>query len=157
VGGNRSTRSAKQLPTKEMFFTFASLGGGATLTFVGGFAGVLIDADDEAAYISLFVPHDFRALKSLKLLVIPIAANAAMTLRSICNFAHNEEVYNTHEKTVDDSFIAGTNVLHEIDVTDLLDTLVVPLDNNDYVGIKVTRIAGQNTNALIVGVKLRYN
>jgi len=154
--GDRSNRHAKEMPTRCAFYTFASLAGGATLTNLGGFAGVLINANGEQTFLSLFVPHDFRKLKHLCLVLIPREANPAMTIRTVCNFAHDGEVYTTHSKTLDHTFIAALDVVQEIDLTALLDTLIVPLHHNDYIGIEVTRVAGQNTNAMVLGIRLRY-
>lgn len=151
----RSTKHAKELPTKEKFFqTVACSGDG--WAGLGGFYGCEIDGDAEYSYITCHVPHDFNKIVSLVVAIIPRTPLAEMTMTVMVNYAHKGAVYSQHNKTLTKTFLAADNTMTEVDITDLVDLPNATLEMNDYLGIQVSRAAGQNTDALILGARLKY-
>jgi hypothetical protein len=154
------SRHVKQPPTREKFFDVTAVSGGAAaFGGLGGFYGGDLDGDGEYAYIQVHVPHNFAKLKDLKLLIIPTATNAAMTMRITTNYAKPKEPYTQQNKTVDDkTFNAVTNILTEVDITDMVD---LPsnqqLEKNDYLGIAVSRQGGDTLDGVIIGARLKYS
>jgi hypothetical protein len=158
MGGNRSGRSAKELPTKEIFDTPVMAGGNAAFAAKGAHVGVVIDDDDEGAYLEMMCPHDFSKLCELKATVIPLttlAPGTDMTMTVQVDHGRPNELYNQHTKTLEKAFTAVNEVITEVDITDLVDG-TVQLQDTDYIGVKVSRVAGQNANMNFLGVKLKY-
>jgi hypothetical protein len=158
MGGNRSERSAKELPTKEVFEAPVLAGGNAAFAEKGAHAGVVIDDDNEEAYLEMLCPHDFSKLSQLKAVVIPLetlAPDADMTVTVQVDHGRPTELYNQHTKTLAKSFTAVNEIITEVDITDLVDG-TVQLQAIDYIGVKLSRVAGQNANLNFLGVKLKY-
>jgi hypothetical protein len=158
MGGNRSTRSAKQLPTKEVFATPELAGGNAAFGEKGAHVGIVIDDDDEEAYLEMLCPHDFSKLSQLKVAVIPLdtlAPGTDMTMTVQVDHGRPTEPYNQHTKTLAKGFTAVNEIITEVDITDLVDG-TVQLQAKDYIGVKLSRVAGQNANLNFLGVKLKY-
>lgn len=152
----RSSRHVDKWPTMEILYDTMAVAGGAAFGGLGGFYGGDLDADGEYCYIECLVPHDFTSLKNLVLVLIPVATDAAMTLRVTVNYCRAGEPYTMHNKTLDKSFVAVTNVMTEVGITDLVDLPNAGLDKQDYLGISISRQVGQNLDAIIIGARMRY-
>lgn len=151
------TQRIAEAHTKEKFFDATDCAGGAAFGGLGGFYGCDLDADGEYAYVQVHVPHDFAELKDLKLLIIPKAADETMTMRITVNYARAGEPYTQHNKTVDDiTFNAVVNILTEVDISDMVNLPDEKLAANDYLGISVSRQAGDSLDGLVIGARLRY-
>jgi hypothetical protein len=156
MGGNGGARHTDQLATKSKFFDCVACAGNG-MGGLGGFYGCDVDGNGEYAYIQVHTPHDFEKLVALMLAVIPTATVANMTMRVVTNYCRPGEPYTQHNKLIDDkSFTAVQNILTEIDITDLVDLPNGRLDKKDYLGIQVSRQAGDTMDAIVIGAKLRY-
>ena len=153
MAGNRSARHTRRLQaTKDVFFdlTSADVGGN-----VGAFGGGDIDDDDEDAWVDCFLPWDFDDLVEAKVVMIPNITATPMTLRIITNYASAGVGYTDGGETLDKSVNTVAKRITELDIVDCLVTK--SLAPHDYIGVRVGRIGGQNTDALILGVRIRYN
>lgn len=141
------------VPTKEKFYDspYCSVAAEAAL---GGFHGCDVDGDNEYAYINCYLPEDYNALEDIVVVFLGGADLTPMTLRIVTNYCSNGQAYSTHNESVNKSINAVNNQLTELDISDCVD--VAALAAGDYLGVQVSRQAGQNTHAIIVGVRIRY-
>jgi len=154
----RSSRHAEKGPTKEHFQPVEAAAGGSGWAELGAHVGITVDADAEEAYLELHTPHDFKTLDELRVVLIPIATLApgtSMTMTVQVDHGKPNEPYNQHSKTLAKSFVAVANIVTEVDIRDLVDG-TVKLEAEDYMGIKISRASGQNTNALMLGARIKY-
>ena len=162
-----SARHARIPPTREVFYS-PTLGTGAAVK--GAHVGYTIDDQAEYCNIEVLVPWDFKELVDLVLVVIPIttAFQAAMTVSLFCQFAKKNQVY-TENNVVDaatvpiqHSWLAIQDYIQEIDISDMVSKTNIfadrGLEAGDYLGVDAARDAtnGDNTNAVILGVRMRY-
>jgi hypothetical protein len=153
MAGNRSARHTRNLEaTKDIFYDLTSADAGSN---IGAFGGGLVDDDDYDAWIDCYLPWDFDDLVEAKVVMIPQATLTPMTLRIITNYAQAGVGYTDGGETLDKSINTVGNRITELDIADCLDTK--QLAPRDYIGVRVGRIGGQNTNAIVLGVRLRYN
>ena len=142
------------VPTKEKFYDSPWCSGGAECG-LGGFHGCDVDDDDERAYINCCLPEDYHAMQEIELVFIALATLTPMTVTIVTNYCQNGEAYSTHnEPGVDKSINTTLNQLTELDITDCVD--IAPLVAGDYIGVQVWRETGKNTDALIMGVRIKY-
>lgn len=107
----------------------------------------------DIAYICFRVPHDFTAIVSAEVVIIPQFTNAvfALNIRSI--YAAVGEAQNTHvEQDLAGTFDLTIDVLAAIDISGILTALAA----DDEVGIAIERrVAGDNFYTL--GIRFRYS
>ena len=141
------------VPTKEKFYDapYCSV---ADECGLGGFHGCDIDGNGEYAYINCYLPEDYHALEDIEVVLIGGATETPMTMRIVTNYCSNGEAYTTHNELVNKSINVTNNQLTELDISDCVD--VAALAPGDYIGVQVSRQAGQNTHALILGVRIKY-
>jgi hypothetical protein len=153
MAGNRSSKHSRILEaTKELFFPFTY---GDEAWALGAHTGYRINADAEYAYAEGYIPWDFASLVEAKAVFIALATLTPMSFRVVTDYCQAEIGYFQHNDQLNKSVNTVLNRLQEVDVADLLD--VAPLEAEDYVAFQVSRQAGQNTNALFLGVRIRYN
>lgn len=162
-----SARHARIPPTREVFYS-PTTGTGAATT--GAHVGFVIDDQAEDCNIEVMVPWDFKELVELVLVVIPIttAFQAIMTLSVFCQFAKPNQASNENNVVdganvpIQHSWVAVANYIQEINITDMVQRTNQfadrGLEAGDYLGVDVSRDAtnGDNTNANILGVRMRY-
>lgn len=154
------SRHVEHRPTKEVFFQVVSAldqQAGSILTGIGGFGAALVDTDDDFAYVTGYVPHDFDRLEELVLAIIGppnIAPVSPMRIRVVTDYGKAGEAYFEHNEfeAVAQNVVGGR--IYEIDIKGLVD--IRPLEARDYLGVQVARVAGYNTNAYVLGVRLKY-
>ena len=149
----RSTRRSRNLEaTKEVLYvkTYSS-----NDIVKGGFGGGHLAQEGDGVWINCYLPWNFDDLTEAKLVLIPVTTLTPMTLRIITNYGLAGEGYNVGGETLDKSINTVANRITELDIADCLDTR--SLAPKMYIGVQARMHAGQNTNALIIGVKLRYN
>ena len=150
-------RHAEHRPTKEEFFpaTYVSTGEFAPL---GGFSGPDIDATNEFGYTNVLVPWDFDALVAIRLVFIATATQTPMYVRIVTNYAKAGEAYTEHNENADLSINTVLHRLHELNLYDAVD--IRTLEASDYLGVQASRVAAlptENTDMIILGVRIRYN
>lgn len=146
--------------TKEIFYPFLSAGGTATDSVgLGGHTGFRINADDEYAYCECYIPWDFEHLTEGKIALLALETLTPMTLRVVTDYCQNQTVYFQHNNLQNFEINTFLNRVHECDISPALIALTnrAPLEAKDYLGVQVARIAGMNTNAIFLGVRIRYN
>lgn len=152
----RSGKHARIPPTREIFIPASR---GTAGQEKGNHHGYLVHGDTEYAQTEFYVPHDYDGFVEAVLVLIAYEDLAEMTMRVTSNYCAKDEVYNLNVQGPFDVGIAtGTETLHELDISNFIngDATVSPIQAGDYVGVEVERVAGQNTNALILGVRFRY-
>ena len=150
---NREAYHTKQLPTKQVFAPVS--GTDAMFVTYASWSGILVDTDVDAAYIKFLIPWDFKELVSLDVVMIPYAQLVSMSYYVAANWAfpdtsdqtNQENNWHSEENTV-------AHQLRESTIKGCVDTY--PLEANQYLGLMIVRQVGNNTNALILGAKLRY-
>jgi len=149
----RSTRRTRNLEaTKDIFYDVTTADTGDS---TGAFGGGMIDEDDEDAWVDCYIPWDFDDLVEAKVVMIPQLTLTPMTLRIITNYAQAGVGYTDGGETLDKAVNTVALRITEVDIADCLDTK--QLAPKDYIGVRVGRIAGQNTDILVLGVRIRYN
>jgi len=137
--------------TKDLFIPVT---GGTDLVALGAWTGYRLDTDNDYAYVNLFAPHDLNRLESIKLVVLALATLTPQTLRIVSDYARGEEAYFAHNEQVNFALNSRTNVIHELGIDLAYD--LGPVLREDYIGVQASRQAGQNTNLIVLGVRLRY-
>ncbi len=150
---DRTVDNTKQLPTKEVFAQ--AMGADAQFVTYSAWAGQLIDASVEAAYIKFLIPHDFKEIVSLELVMIPYEVLASMSFRvtAVWCFPGTSDLTNQESN----EHAAENTVAHEfteVDIRNCVDAF--PLQPRQYLGLMISRQVGHNMNALVLGAKLRY-
>ena len=125
---------------------------------LGDFTGALVDTDADEAYATILVPWDFGFLMECGVRMIPNAtttAGAPMTLTvdvsspAVGAIHLDNNTSNAHAK------VTTVNLLSEVDIKTQVDR--GRLSVGDRLGFRIHRVAGQNTNALVLGVRFRYH
>ena len=150
---NRDALHTEQLPTKEIFVP--AFGTDNMFTTYASWSGIMVDTNVDAAYMKILIPHDFNAVVSLDVVMIPYATLASMSFYVAANWAFPGTGDQTNQEN--NWHAAESTVFHqltEVDIRNCVDTF--PLQANQYLGIMVVRQVGNNTNALVLGIKLRY-
>jgi len=137
--------------TKELFIPVTS---GTDLVSLGAWTGYRLDTDNDYAYVNLYAPHDLHRLQAIRLVVLPLAALTPMILRIVSDYAAREEAYFMHNEQVNFALNSRTNVIQEVDIGLAYD--LGPVLREDYIGVQASRQSGQNTNLIVLGVRLRY-
>ena len=159
MSAGREGRHAQRPATKEIFYRFVGYSGGnAGYSAVGGHGGVLIDADTEYTYCECYIPHDFKSLVDAKVVFLALATLTPMTFRVITDWCQAEIKYFQHNDGRRKIIGTVLNRVQECDIRPELVSLIGAsgLEAKDYLGVQVSRQAGENTNALFLGVRIRY-
>ena len=146
--------------TKEVFYPFTSTGGqGADTPGLGAFSGVRLDADGEYGYCDCYLPYDFAILVEAKIVLLALATLTPMNFRVVTDYCLAEIGYFQHNNLKNINVATVLNRLQEVNIADALvgSTDNAPLEAKDYLGVQISRQIGQNTNAIFLGVRLRYN
>ena len=157
---NRDARHSRILEaTKEIFAPFT---GGTESFALGGHTGYRINADNEYAYAELYVPWDFMGIEPLKQIAVSflsLATLTPMTFRVVTDWCKAERGYFDHNQLI--NYRVNT-VLNRVQEQNIANAVVglgnnAPLEAGSYLGVQASRQEGQNTNAIFLGVRLRYN
>lgn len=156
----RSSKHARIPPTREIFIPATN---GTEVNVAGTHTGYLIDDDQENALIEIYVPHDYHGLVEMAVVLISGVALTPMTMNISTNYCEKNEVYNRSAwGATQKSINTGLDSLHELDISEFVIegndgvTQRHAIEAGDYIGVAVSRTSGQNTNALILGVRFRY-
>lgn len=150
----RYARHTGQPATKEVFHS-CSMGSDAQA--LGGHHGYLVDAQGEYAYVEIHTPHDFHKLESIVVVLIARATLTPMNMRVMTNYGRAGDWYYYYggaAETEDYRFNVELNRIYELPIHRVVDQ--GPIIAGHYIGIQVSRQAGQNANAIILGAKLKY-
>lgn len=119
--------------------------------------GYLLDDDDEYVLTECYVPHDFHELLEIKLVFVAAATLTPMTLGIQTMYCTVNEDHNLHGYGPGAMSInVFAEHLYELDISEFVLQSPNPIAAGDYIGILANRVAGQNANAVILGVRLRY-
>ena len=161
-------RHARIPPTREVFYS-PTLGTEAVTS--GAHVGYQIEGDTEYCNIEVFVPWDFKELLDLVLVIIPIdtAFQAAMTVSLFCQYAKKNQAYNENNVInaatipIQHSWLAIQDYIQEVDISGMVRSTNTfadrGLEAGDYLGVNAVRDTtnnGDNCNAKILGVRMRY-
>jgi len=148
-----SNRHTKHRPTKEKFFNVVCSSGNGW-SELGAWAGVRVDGDNEYAYITCHIPHDFDKLEEIRLVLLSLATLTPMNLRIVTDYCQAEEAYFEHNELENFNINTVLNRMQELNIEAVVD--IAPIEPGDYLGIQVSRQAGQNTNCIIIGARIKY-
>lgn len=156
--GERHT-SRRLEATKEFFYPFTYGSGGAAAAALGGHTGWLVNGDNQYTYVECFIPWDFKFLTSANLVFLSQDNLTPMTFRIVSNFCRAQEAYSEGNNQVNYAVNTITNVVQVGDISTALVNLGsnAPLQAREYLGVQVSRQPGQNTNAIFLGLRIRYN
>ena len=160
MSAGREGRHAQRPATKEVFYPFVIPQGGADLFATGGHGGIRVDANGEYAYCELYLPHDFHKVIEATVVFLSLAT-LTMTFRVVTNWCQAEADYFQHNNLINYSVGTVLNRVQERDISSALITLggTAGLQAKDYLGVQVSSQAGppaQNTNAMFLGVRIKY-
>jgi len=150
----KNANHTKHRPTKEIFYPSTYAAGGQGMGAIGGFSGPIIDADDEYGYVNCYMPKDYDMGEEIVLVFISRATATPMYMRIVTDYGKNGEAYFEHNELVQLGINTVLNRIQELNLYDAVDT--VRLEAGDYLGIQVRRVAGQNTNLMLLGVRVKY-
>jgi len=136
-------------PTKEIFIPCTY---GTEAFPNGNHPGYRINADNEVALAELVVPHDFHSIREASIIWVAQAAVTGMAFDVLTHFAASGEAADTHSGS---TTVTRTTLLNRL-YRDVFSAALTGLAAGDHVGINVIRASGGNTNAIIIGVRLRY-
>jgi len=153
----RNSKHARIPPTREVFWPAT---GGTESAVKGVHTGYLVNDDQDVAYVEGMVPHDYHGFYECMLVFISGVDLATMTITLDSDYAQAAELC-TLQSQGNFAFTAntvGTNKIDEIDIRNLIngDATARAIIRGDYIGFRVQRVAGQNADALILGVRFRY-
>ena len=154
------TRHTRNLEaTKELFLPFIGGSGGAAFTALGGHAGYRINGNDQYIYCELYMPWDFNTLTEAKVVFLALATLTPMNFRTVTDFCQAESLYFQHNNLTRHEVNTVLNRVQECDISSALIDLAnrAPLQAKDYLGVQISRQAGQSTNAIFLGVRIRYD
>jgi len=163
MSAGREGRHAQRPATKEVFYPFI-IYTDADYYAVGGYGGLRINADTEVIYCTGFIPHDFKSLVDAKVVFMDLATLTPMTFHVVTDWGQAGANYFQHvgqaDKYINTVLPPGQvgGAIQECDISQALRSIPgnAGLEAKDYLGVQVSRVAGQNTNALFLGVKIRY-
>lgn len=119
----------------------------------GFFAGARLTTAGQAAHISFKVPHDFSAITSAEVIVIPMATQAAANWDIESDYGAIGEAYNTHSEA--DAATTYNVVLNQLFAVDISGILTAPPVADDYVGIKLSMMDNAH-DTFVLGVRFKY-
>jgi hypothetical protein len=159
---DRSTRHSRVLEaTKEIFAPIIG-GSGSAYSQLGAFTGYLLNGDGQYAHTVLYIPWDFVGIDSLKQATVSFLAEATltpMTFRVVTDWCKPEHAYFDHNQLVNYNVNTVAIRIQEQSIAEALVALFdnAPLEAGTYLGVQISRQIGQNTNAIFLGVRIRYN
>jgi hypothetical protein len=145
--------------TKEYFYPFLYGTGGAAQSALGGHVGWSIDGDAQYVYAECYIPWDFVKLTEAVVALLAQANLEPMTFRVVTDFCRTPRAYFEGNNQINCEINTITNFVHECSISPAmvdLDSGMLP-QPKEYLGVQVSRQAGQNANAIFLGVRLRYN
>ena len=150
-----NVRHVRIPPTREIYQDTSN---GTEAAAEGHYHGYTVNDDQDEAFIQFLVPHDYHGLVEATLVLIPWLAATPMTVTVASTHTSVHENYATNvSANMICSFNSGNGTLQEVDISHIIDSIAANrLKANDYVGVYVYRETGQNTNALVLGVRFRY-
>ena len=111
-----------------------------------------INAAGERAWMPFHIPHDFISITEAVVLINPLAS-ATHRFDITSTYAADGEAYNTHSEADNDKDVVCVSVqLEEIDVSGVLSSLAA----GDYGGVKLHGDAVNTPNALVIGLRIKY-
>jgi len=153
----RSTKHARIPPTREVFWPATN---GTAVDVKGVHTGYIVDDDTDLAYIEGMVPHDYHGVVECALVFIAGISLATMTINVDADYAQAGELCTLQSQGAFEfsKTRVGLNKIDEIDIRNVIngDATVRAIMRGDYIGFRPQRVAGQNTNALILGIRFRY-
>ena len=164
MSAGREGRHVQRPATKEVFYPFNGGSGGTDFFAVGAFGGYRVDGNNEYAYCVGYIPHDFKSLVDAKVVFLELATLTPMQFRVITDWCQADANYFQHngqaDKSINTVLPAGqaAGAVKECDISQALRSLVgnAGLEAKDYLGVQVSRQVGMNTNAIFLGVRIRY-
>lgn len=166
-GGSRQARHTKKLtteivnyePATKEFFQPCSYGSPANAQAIGGHHGYLVDTDNDYAYTQVYVPRDFHSVVDATVVLIAQAPGqplpTTMFMRIMIDHGQEGEFYYAHNYTHNNAAVrVSHNRIYEISFLNLVKS--GPIVPSDHIGVQVSRQAGNNTNAIILGVRFKY-
>lgn len=159
---SRSARHSRSLEaTKEIWVPITG-GSGSAYTQIGGHTGYLLVGDSDYAYAEVYIPWDFGGIDGLKEAAVSFIAQdtiSPMTFRVVTDWCKKEHAYFDKNQQINCSVNTVLNRLQEVSIARALKALTTnaPLEAGDYLGVQISRQTGQNTNAIFLGVRIRYN
>lgn len=149
-------RAAAGAATMEVFYPVScageELGGAGSWLALGYSLGVDIDADNEMGATECYVPWDYTSLHSIVVVFVARVTLTPMTMRVDLNYGAVGEVHNIHTNGANMNTNTTANLVTELDISALVGALAA----GDYLGVAVRRDPTQNTDILLLGVRLRY-
>ena len=155
-------RSRNLEATKDVFYPFASNGEGKPGSddyALGAHSGWRVHDIGNMACAEAHIFWNFSHLVEARVAFIGLATLTPMSFRVDSDYCQAETGYNQHNCVNNLSVNTVLNRLQECDVSQTLIALLdgAQLEAGDYLGLYVSRQAGQNTNALFLGLRLKYN
>lgn len=144
-------RHVKHRPTKENFYPVV---GGDEAQVLGAWAGYRVDTENEYAYITCYLPKDFDKLEEIRLVFLSLETLTPMQFRIVTDYCKAEEAYFQHNELENFNVNTVLNRVQELNVEAVVD--IRPLEPGDYLGIQVSRRAGQNANMIVLGARIKY-
>lgn len=146
-----SERHTKHRPTKEVFYPVI---GGTEPYYLGAWKGYILNNDNQYAYTTCYIPKDFDKLQEIKLVVLALSTLTPMNMRIVTDYAKAEEAYFQHNELEDFNLNTVLNRIQELNIEAVVD--IRPLELGDYLGVQVSRQVGNNTNLIVLGVRIKY-
>jgi hypothetical protein len=144
--------------TKEFFYPVQYGSGGAAQTAIGAHTGWTIDGDDQYVYVEGYIPWDFVKLTEAVVALLAQANLEPMTFRIVTDFCATPRAYYVGNNQINCQINTINNFVQECDISPaMIDLEGVRLGPKNYLGVQISRQAGQNANAIFLGVRLRYN
>lgn len=142
---------------REPFFPFTASGnaqGSQDMSYLGTYPTAYINSDGDQAYAAIYLPWNFDSLIEMAISFIPVFTLSPMSFRVAAQYARPEHEYMDKTATINYSINTVSIRLQELILPHLFDT--EPLEANQYLGIQVYRLAGMNTNAYFIGVRVKH-
>lgn len=157
--GDRGTRHTRILEATKEIFVPVTYGSGSSWQGIGGHHGYLLEGDADYAFVELYMPWDFKSLREASVSFIALATLTPMTFRVVTDYCKAGVGYFDHNQLVNVGVNTTLNRLQEAGIPHALRALAsnAPLEAGEYLGVQISRQAGQNTNAIFLGVRIRYN
>jgi len=149
MSAGREGRHAQRPATKEMFYDYSGADAGAQS---GAFAGGRCSGSGDDVWTSCYLPHDFKRLVSIHVVLIEGVYLAGMRMTVATNWAEVGKYYNSNGESGFRVWNAVANRVNELNIGDLVDAGA--LFPGSYIGVQCTYLT--NTNAIILGVRIRY-
>jgi len=159
---DRSTRHSRVLEATKEIFAPITGGSGGAYAQIGGHTGYLINGDADYAHAELYIPWDFGGIEPLKQATVSFIAQATlnpMNFRVVTDWGKPGYMYASHNQLVNYDVNTFLNHIQEQSIASALQALAdnAPLEAGAYLGVQISRQVGQNTNAIFLGVRIRYN